>query len=706
MKLRKTTFIFALLLVLICFFAACGEVSERELTLNDFVYDTEIDTDHAISDSELAAMNKVWRAEFGRDFAATTEEATQRSEQGNFYFGRYGRTFVFYRYSYEWDMDFEWNGYTFVFPRGHLYFVNGEKVYTQSEIALTDVFTPDHFGAFYDYYANTYRYFKSVISLPDGGYVITQEELDAMNLAYARKVGGKDTLKVFDTLEIATQRIKDRAYYFGKYGDTVIIWTAQHYRNNPTFTLGGYEFKFPTGCVFFFDPSGVYENDTVIGANILTDAELKAFYEDFIDHYVPLNTDPYVCSEFTDGVEMPTEAEMQEINEAYGAWKYEQIYNYYYEMYIENKYTAENADASAANAVASRIGRETHRFFNEDNFNNYQYWGNSGEKVFLATQNTHGDLTVIEVAGYKFVLDGGDCDLLVYENGKITPLAEAYEKGIVTKSEVALAHERHLEYGKYLSGGIEEIAPPARLKVVPPSRECPVKLTEAEEREIVWEYIVDDINLSREPQSTFSVRCYGKFGDVYAVMIDGPWMYTMAIRYENICGYVFYFADGQQMFIYKDGVFYSILKAYELGIISEDNVAAIEWSKTAPYTYEKITAPIELTEEDIEIIIHSEVEFGATHEKDTVYSIRCYGKNDHGCVVFIDRSDKTYEAAKTSDKVGKYEFIYPTTQRLSFMWNYSENVSLNYAFDSKLIDDAQLKVIYETYRAAYPELYK
>jgi hypothetical protein len=188
-------------------------------------------------------------------------------------------------------------------------------------------------------------------------------------------------------------------------------------------------------------------------------------------------------------------------------------------------------------------------------------------------------------------------------------------------------------------------------------------------------------------------------------MIDGPWMYTMAMRWETVAGYTFTFGSGQQMYIYKDGVFYSLRKAYELGVVTEENIAAIEWSKTAPYTYETTSAPFGLSEQDIKAIIYSEVEFGATHEKDTVYSIRCYGKNDHGCVVFIDRSDKTYESIKTSDKVGGYEFIYPTTQRLSFLWNYSENVSLNYAYDSKLIDDAQLKVIYETYRAAYPELY-
>ncbi len=702
MKLRKNA-ILSLLLALICFFAACDEAPDVEPKLEDFVYNSEIDTEHVITDAELSAINKLWRAEFGRDFSATPKEAMKRSEQGNFYFGRYGRTFVFYRYSYEWDMDFEWNGYTFVFPRGHLYFVNGDKVYTQSEIALTEVFTPDHLGAFYDYYANTYRHFKPEIVLGEGEYVITQAELDALNLTYAKRIDAKDTYKLFDTLEIATQRIKDRGYYFGKFGDTVIIWSARHYFNSTDFTLGGYDFDFFSGGIFFYDPTGIYIGEEAESAKIMTDEEIKAFYEHYTEYYLPLQSDPYVALEFTSDLEKLTEDEMRKINEAYEAWNYERRYAEYYEMYIAAQFTPENAAESADSAAYSIMGRDPHRFFHEERLEDYQYWGKRGSKIFIATQNSYDTLTVVEIAGYKFVLDGSDCDPLVYENGKITPLAEAYEKGIVTKSEVALAHERHLEYSKNLVGGIEEIAPPARLKIGEAYRESPIKLSEEKMREIVWEYIAP--SSESELDYSYFVRCYGKFGDAYAVMLDGPWMYTMAIRYENICGYVFYFPDGQQMYIYKDGVFYSILKAYELGIISEDNVAAIEWSKSAPYSYDKVTAPIELSEQDIKAIIHSEVEFGAAHENGAVYSIRCYGKTDAGCVAFLDCTDKTYEATVTVDRVGEYEFIYPTTQRLGFFWGYSKEFSLNYAYDSKYISDEQLKEIWETYRAAHPELY-
>ena len=41
-----------------------------------------------------------------------------------------------------------------------------------------------------------------------------------------------------------------------------------------------------------------------------------------------------------------------------------------------------------------------------------------------------------------------------------------------------------------------------------------------------------------------------------------------------------HFTNGQRMLVYFEGNFYSLLEAYERGIITKENVAAIEWDKT------------------------------------------------------------------------------------------------------------------------------
>lgn len=714
-KTKNTAFValFVLLLVFTCLFAACedapdaGEDTTAEIaeSLDDFVYDTEIDRDHVITERELAAMNRLWLSEFGKKFAETPDEAMKRQEDGDFYFGRYGRTFVFYRKQYNMEMEFAWGSHNFVFPWGEFYFLNGEKVYTREEIVLTSLFTEAHIDAFYNCYKNTYLNYVSTVTLPEGEYVLTQEELDSINLAYARKNGFKDTYKLYDTLEVAMQRKKDYAYYFGKFGDTAIIWSIQHYSEKKGFTLGGYDFDFYSGGVLFFDPKGIYNQTEVQTANILTDDEIKAFYDHYTEYYLPLNTDPYIILEFTDGLEKLTDAEMRSINAAYDEWKYEQVYRDYYDMYIDAKYSEQKAHESADRAAHSMIGYDSHRFFNEENFETYRYYGKRGGKIFLADGDVYSSLHVFEIAGYKFVIDGGAEEIIVVsEDGKITELAEAYESGLVSKDDVAFAHERHLAYSEYSQGDMEEIAPPARLKIGTSNANSPIALTEEKQREIVWEYIAG--SREEELKYPYGVRCYGKFGETYAVMIDGPFMYTQAERRESVAGYTFIFNNGQQMYIYKEGVFYSLRKAYELGVVTEENIASIEWSKIAPYTYTKTTAPLELTEEEIKRILRSYMEFGASHKKDAVYSIRFYGKNDIGYAVFIDCSDKSYNNVRTVEKVGEYEFIYPTEQTLMFICSGSTKMSLPETLEYKMIDETALKAIYETYRAAHSELYK
>ncbi len=705
MKLRKNTLIFAFLLILTCFFAACSETdgignAEGTPTLEDFVYTTETDPEHVLTDGELAAINSLWLSEFGKTFADTPAEAMTREPDGDFYFGRYGRTFVFFKKLYNMEMGIKLGGYDYTLPWGELYFVNGKSVYTRTELAKTSLFTDAHGEAFHDFYENTYLNYTPTITLSEGEHLLTAEELDAMEAQYNKKEGFKDTHRLYGTVDVAMKREKDRAYYFGKFGDTVIIWSVQQYNEDKSFTVHGYDFEFYSGGVFFFDPTGVYYPGEEGFESILTEAEAEAFYEHYVQYYLPLNSDPYVALEFTPELEALTEDEMRAVNEAYEAWEYATRYADYYETYINAKYSPEKAAESADRAAYSRMGYDPHRFFNGENFGTYQYWGKKDAKIFLAVESSYQGVTVVEIAGYKFVLDGSGSDLLVLHGGKITPLAEAYDGGAVTEADVAFAHGRHLAYSAEIRGGIEEVPPPARLKVSSSGGGIGIEKV----REIVWEYIAgcDESEL----EYTYSVQCFGIFGDTYAVMIDGPWMYTQALRSEVVAGYTFTFPDGQRMHIYKDGVFYSLLKAYELGVISEEDLVAIAWGKTLPYTYETTAAPVAIDEETLSYALSSYARKYALHKKDGVYSMRCYAKVNKGYAVFVDCSDKTYENLRTVETVGGYEFIYPTEQTLLICYNWGEIASLADAIEHGWLEESELKDIHEAYRAAFPELYK
>ncbi len=314
----------------------------------------------------------------------------------------------------------------------------------------------------------------------------------------------------------------------------------------------------------------------------------------------------------------------------------------------------------------------------------------------------------VQVVGEEFLslLDGGAGDIIVCRGGELFELAEAYEKGIVSKDDVAFVYERHQAYTEYSEGGMKEIAPPAKLRITESYSASPIALTNELKREIVWEYIADSANLEEDLLSPYAVRCYCDLGGAYAVMIDGPWGYTQALRSETVAGYTFRFSDGQQIYIYKQGEFYSLRKAYELGVVDEDYIVAIEWFKIPPYSYSKTSAPIGLDEKTIGTIVDSYVISGSAHQKDTEFSVRCYGTAERGYAVFVDRSDKVYEKVRTAETVAGCEFLYPTEQKMMFCYLWGEITSLAEAVENEWLKESELKEIYETYRTEHPELYK
>ncbi len=406
--------------------------------------------------------------------------------------------------------------------------------------------------------------------IPSGyDYVLTEEDIEMMNEAYRTTLDITGTYRFFKTPEETMSR-HDSHFYFGKRGDTIIIWGGGSFSDRCCFVLGGYSFEFYTGRIMFFENGKLYYFEKAIEENILTDEEIKEFYDDYTEFYLPIARKPYIYLEFTPEVEKLTEEEMRSINDAYEAWQY----GIYYEKGLELYKKVPDCEKYADQYVYSTIGGDPHRFFNEENFQDYHYYGKFGNKVILAVQGS-ANVHTKEIGNYKFIFNRST-SMYVYESGVFTELSEAYNSGAVTKNELAAIHERHLAYYNYFLEGYKEEPIPDKLKIIDSTKPSPIELTLDEKREIVWEYIESEYDLDY----SYGVRCYGKFENLYAVMIDGPYDYSTEMRDENVAGYIFTFTSGQKMVIYCEGNFYSLLEAYERGIITKENVAAIEWDKT------------------------------------------------------------------------------------------------------------------------------
>ncbi len=410
--------------------------------------------------------------------------------------------------------------------------------------------------------------------LPSGyDYVITKEDLEMMNEAYRVKyLPHLKNYIFFESVDFAMKRMPVIYYYFGKYGDTIIIWYISSSERKCCFNINGYDFDFYVGTVYFIK-NGILYDHIDIPEGLLTTDETKAFHEAFTEYLIPFLRNEYKVLNFTDNLEHISLDEMKKINDAYDSWQYETYYEKGLEKF-KNEPDCEKLAEDYAYQQLERSGYDPHKFFNEMFFEDYVYYGKVNNKVILAVQGSSGVYSR-EIGAYKFIFNKST-QIYVYCDSVFKEFEAAYTSGLITAEELSFIYERHSAYYNYFLEGYKDEPIPDELKIMENTKPSPIELTLDEKKEIVWEHL-DSVD---EAKDYYGVRCFGKFDGVYVVMIDGPYFYTSEMRGENVAGYTFTFTSGQRMLVYYEGNFYSLLEAYERGIITKDNVAAIEWDKT------------------------------------------------------------------------------------------------------------------------------
>ena len=78
------------------------------------------------------------------------------------------------------------------------------------------------------------------------------------------------------------------------------------------------------------------------------------------------------------------------------------------------------------------------------------------------------------------------------------------------------------------------------------------------------------------PSDMYILRYEGKIGDCHIVMMGGDEIdYTQALRGVDVAGYSIVFGNGQPVYAYHNGNFYTINQAYEAKLLSKENVYQI-----------------------------------------------------------------------------------------------------------------------------------
>ena len=378
-------------------------------------------------------------------------------------------------------------------------------------------------------------------------YSLSQAELDAINEAW----GGSGFAETPDEVGY----LEGYRFIYGKYDGAIPLGSR-------SFSSSGYGEESVAGYVFEYTTAriiAVYYDGEIIplytahASGILSDEQIEDIWRKH-QNYDEKYRDDYIYGDYLNPIEdleLLTKSGVAEINAAWAAL---------------------HPDFDGALINTDKLNRGM----------NYRYLGTIDGKVIIWRSEGEGVAVTKRIGLFEFS-HSSSFDIIVCDSDEFYYLDQAYAQ-IVTDVSLAMIYARNEEYEKYFALHNDLIEEPylGGLKIDYPVSSYPLYgpafvLSYEEVYEIISNYLKDDADLTY----TYSVRCYMKADGAYAVMIDSSgWGAYTVMRSESVAGYTFIFPDSQQMYIYKDGEFYTLLEAYQKGVVSKDYIASIVWSKS------------------------------------------------------------------------------------------------------------------------------
>lgn len=162
----------------------------------------------------------------------------------------------------------------------------------------------------------------------------------------------------------------------------------------------------------------------------------------------------YTYLMFVDDLEPLSIEVMIDVNEAYKQYRYDSLFQIYYSHYkitMEDATARKEADAYVRSYLA---GEETHLFFNEKELYYRKYLGVINDCVVLGVDGNLAVSYEYDLAGYIFPCSPSS--LLVYVNGEIKMLEDAYEEEWLNGDDIRKVHERFYEYNNFRQIWLDE----------------------------------------------------------------------------------------------------------------------------------------------------------------------------------------------------------------------------------------------------------
>jgi hypothetical protein len=208
-------------------------------------------------------------------------------------------------------------------------------------------------------------------------------------------------------------------------------------------------------------------------------------------------------------------------------------------------------------------------------------------------------------------------------------------------------------------------------------------------------YVEEKKEYYNSPDQVKIEACYGIFDDAYCILIDDPLsnVYPMVEVNLEVGEYTFTFGHvGLTMDIYCNGEFYGLKQAYENGILDDTELESLHYY----YTKSKMEHHLKTT---YFLSTYDEKEHEYYNSPDQVTIEACYGIFDDAYCAIITYPLVEYPCEVTEVEVGGYTFVFGSTNTMKVYCD-GQIYSLEKAYEKGILDDAELKSLYNNYTKA------
>ena len=228
---------------------------------------------------------------------------------------------------------------------------------------------------------------------------------------------------------------------------------------------------------------------------------------------------------------------------------------------------------------------------------------------------------------------------------------------------------------------------------------------ETERRIIQTRY---DYLVSIHPQQGIRVwieQYYGTYNGVVAVkMGDNQTNYAAAVKKDVVAGILFVYPQHHSIIAWKDGSFYGLQKACDLGLLTQDDIQAIRDLHGDPFPDLDAETERRITQDYYDNYLSNHPPHLPQPGRNDFWIEEYYGTYNDVVAVTMD-GDRVTELQIATEVVAGILFVYPAPYYI-WAWKDGSLYRLQKAYELNLLTQEEIQIINDLHRAEHGFFYE